>query len=190
MKKTLLTAILILVGTIVIVESCSNDDSSTPAANVLCNGTSKTSFFPLDSGNTWSYDYSISSQSPDLSIIGHRTFGSYNYSVLDDASNVMYSSRQYLREDPVNHNIYKYNDISSIEYLLIPASPQLNQKVTNLSASVKTAHCSYTGLLEISEYDGAEVVNKYYYKKGLGMVCEKGYAIFTSTYELYSVKLH
>lgn len=199
MKKTLFTAILIFVGTIVIVESCQKDDPA-PTANVLCNGSSKTSFFPLDSANNWNYDYSMSSESPDLKITGHTTFSSKVYAVLVDASDIMYSSAIYLREDAVNHNIYCYNDLNSTEYLVVPASPQLNQswegssiftkKVTNLSASVKTAKCSYIGLLEISEYDGTDLVGKYYYKKGLGLVCRKEYAFFTSTYELYSVTLH
>jgi hypothetical protein len=43
-------------------------------------------------------------------------------------------------------------------------------KVTATDATYETSDCSYTGLLEIEEYFSGELQDKYYYKKGLGLV--------------------
>jgi hypothetical protein len=114
-------------------------------------------------------------------------------------SECMFMDEIYLREDADNHNIYFWSSSEGKDYLEVPANPQLNQtwesgtgftkKVTNISASKKTTYCSYTGLLEITEYYGTSVFAIFYYKKGLGLVykIEKGFS--TSTFELYSVTL-
>jgi len=187
-----------LIGTIVIIESCENNTDK--PVNPLCDGNSKNTFYPLDSANNWKYDWSSSQvKGANIMVTGYYIFYDKTFSVLKDLSESMFLDELYLREDPNDHNIYIYNSSKGKEYLYVPANPQLNQtwetvtgfskKVTNISASKKTTYCSYTGLLEITEYYGTTVWAIYYYKKGLGLVykTEKGFA--TSTFELYSVTL-
>jgi hypothetical protein len=198
MKKTLFTSILILIGTIVFIESCENDDNK--AVNPLCDGNSKNTFMPLDSANNWKYDYSKSQTiGGNIRVIDHYIFNDKTYAVLKDQSDLMYINEVYLREDADNHNIYSWSESKGMDYLLVPANPQLNQtwesatgftkKVTNTAATKKTTYCTYTGILEITEYYGTTEWAIYYYKKGLGLVykIEKGFS--TSTYELYFVTL-
>ncbi len=155
----------------------------TACTSVLCDGNGTTSFFPLKLNNSWTYSYKIGPQvqsiSPSPSVTGTTTHGSYTYFEFEDQSSTMYGGIYELREDATSHNIHSYS--SSTDYLYIPASPTLNQswavdygntrKVTNLSASATTAGCTYTGLLEISQYDSGMVLQqKEYYKKGIGLV--------------------
>lgn len=173
------------------------DETPTPV-NYLCDGNGEISYIPLDSANNWTYSFKMGgvSQSvhPSISVTGHVTYGGKVYAKLEDATS--YYGVRYYRED-ASHNIYTY---SSAEYLEVPASPTLNQSwtgsdsytrtVTNLSASISTSSCSYTGLLEISEYSGTTLKGKYYYKKGLGLMYSEVVSFFTNTFTLTSVTLN
>lgn len=108
---------------------------------------------------------------------------------------MMFIDDIYLRED-ASHNIYQYNTNDNTEYFYVPGSPTLNRtwatsssgsrEVTNLSASVTTSGCSYTGLLEITSYSGSTPQYTFYYKKGLGLVAQLG---SSSEFKLTAVTL-
>ena len=165
-------------------EDKDDDDDDTPAANVLCDGKGGSSWMRLDSANSWTYTWSLDGQnfpiSPKL-VVGETTeHDSMTYRLLVDSDNNMLSYDYELREDATTHDLYQYY-FSGEEFLVVPGSPTLNQswttvtnwtrKVTSVSASVSSHDCNYTGLLEITEYDAnMEIKNKYYYKKGLGLV--------------------
>ena len=193
---------------LIVISSCkkneSKDDEQTPTPtpiNYLCDGNGKNIYFPLDSTFSWSYSYTLGgitqSSPPKYQVVGHETHDGKVYAKIEDVNS--YYSEKYFREDISNHNIYSYNDYNNTEYLEIPYTPTLNQswnyssntkKVTNLSASVTTASCSYSGLLEVSEYDNTDVLtNKYYYKKGLGLVYWEGYGYWVEKYTLEQVNI-
>ena len=186
---------------IFIMDGCKKKDSKnddTTPVNYLCDGNGGASYIPLDSANNWKYSFKMggTSQSvnPNISVTGHVTYNGKVYAKLEDATS--YYGDRYMREDASTHNIYSY---TSAEYLEVPASPILNQswtgsssytrKVTNLSASVSTSSCSYTSLLEISEFSGSTLKGKYYYKKGLGLVYSEVTSFFVNTFTLTSVTL-
>lgn len=169
--------------------------------NQLCDGNSGTSYYPLDSTDAWGYGYKISgvSQSihPSLKVTGHQIYNSKKYALVKDASGYVFDD--YLREDAVTHDIYRYDSNNNTEFLEIPSVPTLNQSwtyfggtrtVTNLSASKATSGCSYTGLLEITQVNsGATLTTKYYYKKGLGKVYSVEVGSFPAEYTLTSTSL-
>lgn len=204
LRKIFVAALLLCVTGIVLNTSCKSDDddSNTPPKNVLCEGNGKLAYFPLDSGNTWGYKYSImganQSISPLLVINGSETFLNKKYAKVDDiGDHGFYGDRIYLREDASNHNIYRYDPSSDQELLEVPASPTLNQswsyinsstrEVTNLSASKVTPSCSYTGLLEITQTNSSgNSVQLFYYKKGLGIVYKTSPGLMPSEYKLLS----
>ncbi|MCX6230392.1 MAG: hypothetical protein NTZ33_02500 [Bacteroidetes bacterium] len=217
MKKN---SILIFIVTIITVNSflilsCKkNNDTTTPITNgnnnnsIICNGNGKNTYFPLDSGNIWNYNYYmldvIQNQKPSLVHYGFANPTSlHTYAMLKDDSGWMYSgSYEYFREDPLTHDIYNYYSIysGSGEYLFVPGSPYINQTwtgqsstdvwtVTNLSASLVTPACSYTGLLEITNLNPGNITHKYYYKKGLGMVGLLSNGFPSTAYKLTSAKI-
>ncbi|MES2764090.1 MAG: hypothetical protein V4677_17875 [Bacteroidota bacterium] len=205
-KKIVALLCVIAIGSFSSCKKKSNDpepETETPVApvNKLCDGNGGTSFYPLDSANAWGYGYKISgmnqSVSPSLKVTGFQMYSSKKYALIEDASNFMFDF--YLREDATNHNIYRYNTSNSTEYLEVPASPVINQswsvggnsrKVTNLSASINTSSCSYSGLLEISVLNSSSVViDKQYYKKGLGMVYSLEVGSFAGELSLKSTTL-
>ncbi|MCP4180601.1 MAG: hypothetical protein GY756_22790 [bacterium] len=172
----------------VVITSCKKEDETppstppppTPQTSIICDGNGKNTYYPLDSANTWNYKYSImgASQSiaPSLYVQRFSNYGGKTYARIVDLSG--WFGDRLLREDPVTHNIYYYSGNDNVEYLKVPSSPTLDQtwsiyngtaEVTNLSASLTTSSCSYTGLLEITE-TASTVINLYYYKKGLGLV--------------------
>jgi len=181
----------------------SDDDDDTPTVNQLCDGNGKDSWILLDSTNHWDYKFTIAGQnqtSPTLTVGGTSVHGANTYRVISDDSHLMYFDDYEVREDAATHNIYKYNDNNGNEYLEVPGSPTLNQtwalssgysrKITNLSASLSTAGCNYTGLLEMIELDGnSATVQTYYFKKGLGMVKKQGTGAFGNVYVLTAVSL-
>lgn len=167
--------------------------------NLVCDGKGTSTFYPLDSLNKWDYDYSIGginqSSRPVPTVIGSRTYGTTKYAEVKDRF-----TSTYFRIDASNNNVYQYNDNNNTEYLWIPGAPTLNQtwptspntsrKVTNLSASITTVKCTYTGLLEISELDvNSALMAKVYYKKGLGMVYTLGTGSFADKFSLSTVVL-
>ena len=201
-SKILVSALMLCVLGVVYTSCKSDDDSNTPPKNVLCDGNGMLSYFPLDSGNTWGYQNSISGViqtqiHPSLKIIGTKIFLNKRYFFIYDLPDLggMIGEDFYLREETTNHNIYRYN--SGEEYLEVPGSPTLNQswtyvfnstrKVTNLSASKVTPSCSYTGLLEITETSSSgNYVELFYYKKGLGIVYKTSTGLMGETFKLTS----
>ena len=187
-NPTSLNALSLLVITffVVLFTNCkkSNDDTTTNppvnnnsnnTPNVLCDGNGASVYYPLRSGNAWTYQSTMWSQTM-LTITGTTTFGAHVYYVFDDNNGFMYLNSLYLREDSANHNIYRYDNNSTYtEYLEVPNNPAVNQswsiengktrKVISLNASYHTGSCSYSGLLQIKRDSYT-----YYYKKGLGLV--------------------
>lgn len=148
--------------------------------SVVCYGKGTNTYLPLDSLNSWIYDYKLAGvdryDAPAPQVVGSATFNSIKYVKVNDRMLTFY-----YRTDAANNNIYSYDAGHGIEYLHIPGNPVMNQtwpistysscKVTNLSATIITSKCTYTGLLEISEMNGnSAVTGKWYYKKGLGLV--------------------
>jgi len=214
MKKTLFGITLLLTVITVLETSCKKKETettptpttpATPAANVLCDGNGTTSYYTLKLNNTWTYSYtsgSFGSGQPKITVTSSATPNSHTYFGITDATIYMYTGTVYFREDSTSHNIYIYDGtITGGEYIHVPATPVLNQswayyssstrKATNLSASITTSSCSYTGLLEISEYTPTGTLKtKEWYKKGVGMVYSEVYSAFgTGKYTLLSLTL-
>lgn len=203
-----INSILLIAMSILTLSSCKKDKNeestpATPSVNKLCDGNSSSSWMPLDSANSWSYSYTIGGigqTSPTIIITGHSVRGGKTYAVTNDASYMMQTDDRLFRED-ASHNIYYYSDNDNAEYLEVPGTPTLNQswaygtggytrKVTNLSASFTTGSCSYTGLLEISYFNGSnQLQDKYYYKKGLGLVESTSSIFMVSTFAVSAVTL-
>lgn len=202
-KKILLLVPLFMLG--LLVSSCkksdSNDDTKkpdpVPVVNPLCDGNSSASYFPLVLQNTWTYYWVGQTITPKLIIKNTNVYNSKTYMYIDDDSGFM-TGDLYLREESSTHDIYAYNSSTSSEYLYLPGSPTLNQlwncpsgqrKVTSISATYSTSSCSYSGLLEISRINNGTVINKSYYKKGLGLVASLDQGMFATTYKLDAVTL-
>ena len=180
-----------------------DDDEDEPTTNTLCDGKGGNAWMPLDSTNHWDFEFTIAGMhqgSPTLTSYDHTTHGTHTYRRITDDSFMMYPDDYELREDASTHNIYKYNDNNGQEYLEVPGSPTLNQtwslsssysrKITSLNATLTTSSCSYTGLLEMTEYDGSmDVTNVYYFKKGLGLVKKAQPGGFGNVYVLTGVGL-
>jgi len=163
-----------------------DDDDDTPAASTLCDGKGGSSWLRLDSANSWTYTWAITGQSmpisPKLLLTETTEHAGKTYrTMVDESDGDMLNYDYEYREDASTHDLYQYYPCCDEEHLEVPGSPTLNQtwttvadwsrKITSVSASVSTGSCNYTGLLEITEYDAnMAVVNKYYYKKGLGLV--------------------
>lgn len=148
--------------------------------DLVCYGKGTNTYLPLDSLNSWIYEYKLAgvdqNDAPAPHVVESAIFNSIKYVKVTDRILTFY-----YRTDPVNNNIYRYDTGDRIEYLTIPGNPVMNQtwpismsssyKVSNLSATIITSKCTYTGLLEISEMNGnSAVTGKLYYKKGLGLV--------------------
>jgi len=162
-----------------------DDDDNSSTATVLCDGKGGSTWLRLDSTNSWTYDYSAAGINiqPVTLLAGTTTIedGLTYRVVTDEDGGYMLFTDYYYREDATTHDIYRYYDLYDEEYLEIPGSPTLDQswptfinysrKVTGVDASVSTGSCNYTGLLEITEFNGnMEAINIFYYKKGLGLV--------------------
>ncbi|CAN5846468.1 hypothetical protein BH11BAC7_BH11BAC7_25040 [soil metagenome] len=178
-----------------------------PVVNTLCAGNGGTTFFPLVAADNWNYSYVIANQSqsvhPSLTVGPTVTHNAVVYTSVNESSSTMYGVALELRDNASNHDIYYYNTNNNTEYLYIPNTPTLNQswtfgsntrKVTNASASVTTANCTYTGLIEISEFNSSNaLLQKEYYKRGLGLVYREDVDTFFSSvdkFTLTSVTLH
>jgi hypothetical protein len=180
-----------------------DDDSSSTPANVLCDGKGANIWVPLDSANTWTYKFTIAGIAQTSPVLVARETSEHDgksYRYIADDDGFMFLSDYELREEASTHDMYRYYDGWSQEFLEVPGAPTLNQtwdifsshtrKVTNLSASVSTSGCNYTGVLEITEYDGSsDVVNTFYYKKGLGLIKVVEPGQFGNTYVLSAVTL-
>ncbi|HRG53827.1 MAG TPA: hypothetical protein PLL00_13405 [Bacteroidia bacterium] len=183
MKKTVLSLISIAALSTVLISSCKKkdkeEDITEPEVNQVCDGNGSASYYPLAVGNSRVYAFTfgtvvdITMAVIDTKVIGGKTY----YAQV--TSGFIGTDTSYYREDPTTHDVY---EIDGTETLMVPGNPVVGQvlpsdagttsKVTNLNASYSTATCSYTGLLEVTDYDAStsKVVNTAYYKKGLGLV--------------------
>ncbi len=163
MKSTKSILILIALLSTTVYYSCkksTEDPAPAPpnpagSPNYLCDGNGDTTYFPLDSANTWTYYYRIlglNQTSPHITITGYTNVLGHKYAVLTDATILMYSTPYLLREDSVSHDIYNISTVNGLSYLEVPHSPAINQDwalpggagayhktVTNLSATLATA---------------------------------------------------
>lgn len=195
---------MLLAASAMLIPSCKKDSKDTTPApvNVLCDGNGSSSYFPMVLNDSWTYSYTISIQTqnvhPKLVVSGTASHNSKTYFTINDQTSAMYTNTLAFREDATTHNIYYYDSNSSSEFMYIPASPTLNQtwafsysgtrKATNLSASVTTAGCTYSGLLEISEYNSSGTLQKKeYFKKGIGMVHRQDPDSFFGGYDKFSL---
>ena len=187
----------------VIVDTTTVDTTSIDA--VLCDGNGTNSYYPMTVTDTWTYKYKIAgfaqSPNPVIKVLNPVEYNSVSYSQFTDLSNFMYLSENYFRFDSVTSNVYYYDDNNNVEYLYLPANPALNQtwdyfgtigynsrKVTNLAATLTTDFCTYTDLLEITQYDDNGVVRKRdYYKKGIGLVQNQYFDSFFGTFDTFTL---
>ncbi len=153
-------------------------------STILCDGNGSNSYFPLVNGDTWKYNHSIlmslQTIEPELVIFGTTTINSLTYFQLKDNQVYLYSTTQNFRSDLGTNDVYLNSNIDSQDYLFVPGTPILNQewacdngnirKVSNLTASVNTASCHYKDLIEISVFNGETLIQREYFKKGLGRV--------------------
>jgi hypothetical protein len=200
-------SILLIALSVLILSSCKKDSNdatpATPAVNKLCDGNGGSSWMPLDSTDSWTYHFTIggiAQNSPTVVVTGHQTRGGKLYAVTHDDSNLFQFDDKYLRED-ASHNLYYFDTNDNTEYLEVPGSPTMNQswaygsgghtrKVTSLTGAIATTGCNYTGLLEISDLSSSGVVqNKFYYKKGLGLVYSTSTSFIMTVLSLESVTL-
>ncbi|MEI6764740.1 MAG: hypothetical protein WCM76_03805 [Bacteroidota bacterium] len=203
MKKNILIIVQCIVLCIVI-NSCKKSDSGKDGdatKDTICEGNGGKSWLPLAVHNQWKYTIESLNLEPKLTVINSTVENSKTYWVIRDSTGLMQLGDLYLREDPKSHNLYALDlNSSSGEFLYLPASPELNQswmyfthllKVTNLAATYSTSTCSYSDLLEVSVYDGISIIDKHYYKKGLGLVGTESCGAMTGIlFKLNAVKLY
>jgi hypothetical protein len=202
MKKNILIMLQCML-LLIVINSCKKSDSGNGDASkdTICDGNGSKSWLPLEVQNQWKYTIVGLNIEPRLTIINSAVVNSKTYWVVRDTTGVMQLGDLYLREDPKSNNLYALDlNSSSGEYLYLPASPVLNQswmyfthvlKVTNLAATFSTSACSYTDLLEVSVYNGADIIDKHYYKKGLGLVGTESCGAMTGIVcKLNAVKLY
>ena len=180
--------------------SCKKDDdeNDSDSGSVLCDGNGGDSYFPLEQGNSWEYTGGIAGL--DIVISGTEDEDSETYSVIKFSEGSFNDFEHLYRED-ANGNIYRYYENDNQEYLHIPASPTSGQtlatygngysrKVVSSNTSFSTDDCSYTEVLEISEFSDTDTkYATFYYVKGLGLVGEPG-SLGTSNTELTDVTLN
>lgn len=147
----------------------------------LCNGISSSSYLPLADGNHWGMKLTPQGYVINANVSGTQVINSVTYIKL----NYNTSYTKYLRVLS-NGDINEFSMIDSTEHLYIPASPSLNQewacsveslpglgsrKVTATNVTVNSTSCSYTGCIEITEYDQfGGYRNAFVYKKNVGLV--------------------
>jgi hypothetical protein len=214
MKKSLMIALVMLAATsAVLISSCkkSKDEvtpvptpkpTPAPDLNILCDGNGSASYLPMQLDNAWTYGYTIAdsgqSISPELVVIAASSHDSKIFFEIEDQSNSMYTGVLYYREDTFNHNIYYYDANSNAEFLYVPGTPTLDQswpfaytqtrKVTGINVSIATSGCSYTGVIEISQFNSSNVLQKKeYFKKGIGMIQRMNPDPFVGGYDKFII---
>lgn len=155
-------------------------------SNKLCSGnTADASYFPLKTGNTWTYasQNTLTGTVTATELHHGNTYYRVNYT---DGKSTNYTL--VLRNDNTNQTLY-YNAATDSDYSFVPAKPDTvynwrfpltngkfgRRRVTGVNVPVNTASCSYKAT-EITQYDDKGNTTKYYYVKGLGEVRETGLA--------------
>lgn len=187
MKKIVLPVMMLVASTVMTV-SCKKkkDDDYTPPVTtptLLCDGNGTSSYFPLSNGNKYVYGYKLKGNAKwdkNYTITKDTIIGGQTYKKLqNDSVKTIY---ELIRTDLANNNVYSYISALSKEVILVPGTPAIDQvievatpgntaKVTSVSAAFKTASCSYSGLLEITEFDSkGKAIAVFQYKQGVGRV--------------------
>lgn len=183
-SKGKVLSVVVLLAALAIYSCKDSDDSPEPKkTEVLCDGDGSKSYWPIDSGRVWSYTFKKEGVAD--AVISHFeiknsvVFSGNTYLTVVNKESTIWGTDNYLREDPVTHDILNFKSSNGKDYLEVPGNPVLGQKwnysfwsreVTSLNASFKSENCNYTGLLEVTEWDGGSVKKMLYYKKGLGLV--------------------
>lgn len=158
----------------------------------FCEGNGSDEWLPLSLGNKWAYNGGWGHwpilEVADTIIRNSITFytiqqSGYNYLSGDTFYTFRYISR------PINGNYYRYIPEGDQVVLEIPANPFMNLAWTFTQDSAVVirkiidthAHISYHGCEEvvnnqlcIGEFDGPQLLRKYYYKRGVGMTYNAG----------------
>lgn len=209
MKKIVFPVLSLLV-TGALITSCKkkdkDDDYEPPpyVPTLLCDGNGTTAYFPLQIGNKYSYAYKFNGTAQadrNYTVTKDTVITGLTYKKIqrDNAASIY----ELVRIDPATNNVYGYLPAAAKEILLIPGKPVIDQvlesatpgykaKITNLSGVYKTGSCSYTGLLEVTEYDASgKAVTVFQYKQGVGKV-HTAFLTGTDTqdYQLKSVTLN
>jgi hypothetical protein len=201
----LFTIILLLTMSVV---SCSKDDDDQttttttpppPAENTVCDGhAGNSSYFPLAQGNQWVYkrNYFVSGNLLDSSTVsGTQVYNGKTYMKMRQYQGIGSSTVYNYYRTEANGDVYLWDTNNSVELLLIPANPALNQilgpdpthfgttrKVTSLTASLTTSTCSYTNLMVIQNLGSSgSLISTVYYKKGLGTVHDDDFQVIAAT---------
>ncbi len=160
-----------------------NTNNNPPASNILCEGITSQSNYPLAIGNIWELNAEVGNNWVKIEVKGTETLGGKEYlkvSITESGAGFT----DYLRMD-ANGDVYRYIDNLKKEFLEIPASPTANQewdyptgvngmgkrKVLSTTLQIKTAKCTYTNCISVQEIDGSgNKQGTFYYKKGLGLI--------------------
>lgn len=157
---------------------CGGPCASCPV--LLCDGNGQNTFMPMKVGYYWKYKSELFSTSVNYNCIDKDTIGGIVYFTIKGTDAYGWEDENYYRAAS-NGDIFVLKDQSDEEILLIPNNPvvgyQWNDnsddyswKIVATDATFETSDCNYTGLLEIEEYFSGTLTDKYYYKKGLGLV--------------------
>jgi hypothetical protein len=147
---------------------------------VLCNGSASVSYWPLGLSNTWGYYFEPTGSFPyQTETITQVQSGTPAYYLVKNDGFFLFDL--YLSVAS-NGDIYYHTDLNSTDFLMVPAFPTPNQtwpigtsgdyeKVISINATLSTSHCSYTGCLQISRYDGSNSLqHTIWFKRGIGML--------------------
>lgn len=208
--KNLKTQIM-AVGTLCMMftSSCTKDDTGDPIDNtpdVLCDGSSSTSWYPLVTGNSWAYKASNANGTDQTgTVTGNQDFGSETYFEIKYLDEIGFDWYEYYRED-ASGNIYVYYEGQGEEIIFAPANPVVgtvyaisdlsetfnyNNKVAGLNETTSTPSCTYSGCLHIQRVNHAgEVYKDFYIKKGLGIVKVSVHGFLFHDDELSTVTLN
>lgn len=206
MKKILIPVMSFFIVSTLVMVSCKkkdkNEDTTDPVyvPTLLCDGNGSGNYFPLQTGNKYSYGYKVKAKAQadrNYTITKDSVVGGQTYKKLQrDNAPAVY---ELIRTEQTTNNVYTYIPSLNKEVLLVPGTPVLDQvlevatpgnkaKVTSVSASFQTASCNYSGLLEITEFNsGGKAIALYHYKPGVGRV-HTAYAPNPTDTEDYQIK--
>jgi hypothetical protein len=190
----------IIILMISLLSSCKNKDTLeplVPVQNLLCNGNSTNSFFPITSNfiGTWKVFNSDPVETEKNSYIRDTIINLIGYKIVIEEKFINNEPtgivlENYYRTD-IDGNVYKYFSEFSNEFLFVPINPVADstianypviegtyfRKVIDANSSFVTLSCEYIGLLKIQETidteDDEPIINTYYYKNGLGLIAKE-----------------